>query len=618
MSFLDEARKQNSQKIVLYEYDIGVAVDNPVNFEPGIFIYQFAKSANATASDKWPRSYWFVNYDSSGFNNVKSLKVDNDNYVQVASLPLLRVQEKTFYFDKLSEKLYVHFENDSWYLDRIVRVGAISGVVDNIDFTTVNQAAYEDIIYDPHFLSLPTFSRKKDPLFFGRLGLLNFSVNLQNANGFYDDFTEKDVYGQRGQILLGFAGLDYSEYRPLITNFIEEPSWDFDSITIKNQDERELLTRKVPVRQYSLNDYGGLNEENDGKYKPLAYGPVRNAPTVCIDELFATTNATFHFMDTTDHPASSILKVHAYYQDNKSDVTASVINADLAAGTFQLPVSVCFDVDTLKEITVDFVGYSGNDGFDVITDLYNIYALTPFNSTNYDVSEWATEKLRSRGIGLYINEPSELGKIFTEIAVSLNALWFIKDNGLITQRVFYYDRIPRGIMEDWIDDPRFSKPVNEYLSSITVNYDKNYNASDSYRSYLNSSYEKEAVKKYKKYVTKNFKTLLTTKDDAIDFSETLLRRSSDVLETVVRSTKLQYIDYEIMDFVIASHNRQSESEVYSVYEIIGKTVNLDKMSIQWIMKKVSDYTIPVETSGNYFALSNYFAFDNYFGVTNYG
>jgi len=514
------------------------------------------------------------------------LSVGNTDYTKVTSIADLRTQNESFYFSYAEQRLYIHFNNNTWHFGETVRMGSVQGLIDNIDMSRDDQTYYNDIYYDPVITKLPSLNDSKDPLFWGLLKYKPLSINIENSDGAYDGFTDLDIYGQSARWKQGFAGIDYEDFVTVKTGYLTEPKWSYKNVTLNMQDPREKLSIKVATNKLDKTTYTDLSDDNVGESKPVCYGTVRSAPSICLDELASSpTNNTFLISDTEFNNISELTKVYKKVDNDIQDITASVLNLSLANGTFQLPHSTVFDGDSLYDITIDFTGSTIENGFDVMQDIYMNYAGIQFLTANYNVTEWNNEKTNAHNIGIYIAAPKEINKIFEEITETIQSFWTIQDDGLITNRLYDINRstTKRIEIDEWINDPEFSKPQKEYLSSCTCQYNQKQNG-NSYQKYENLDFTLEAQKKYKVEKSKSFKTLLTNESDAIAFTNNILERSADVKTTVKRRTLLKHIDLQLMDFVEASHDRNGNE--WNVYEIIGRNRNLANGEIELTMKYV--------------------------------
>jgi hypothetical protein len=580
MSFDTEKEKVDSLKICLFEIDIPVDNDVLINHEAGIWFNKLSPGlVEVTDDDNDTGSYSNTN---SEIYNIQSVVVDGLSYLKVDSVAALRLNTEAFYYDLDNTELYIHFANSDPPLAKSIKLGNVNGFITKVD--EANGAYYNDIYYDPRILNLPILAKSKDPLFFGRLRFDAAAVSLINTDGFFDNYEDNDVYGQPARIRLGFEGLDIDDFETIYTGFVQDFDYDFDKFTVKLLNNRKKISRVLPIRRFTDSEYTGLLDKDEQRVRPLAYGIIRNAPCILIED---SDPYTFMFMDTTDHNAGALTKVYR----NGSEVP--VDSSDLTAGTFVLTSSFFSDGD---EITADFTGATGiANGLEVIRDLLEIYANTNFNAFNYNVTEWNIAEALAYDVGLYIGEEKKINKVIEEILVSVGAAFFDQADGKWTARVYDENRTPvKAIQSDeWLSDPKKTLPSKEFLSSAKINFNKDI-TEDKFEEHTNDTYDLSAFNQYKRREQRSFDTLLTSRPNAVARSETIMTRSKVVLPTVSRKASFANISLELMDFVIAEHDRVSvTNKNWGVYEIINRSPDIKNAANNLIMKFVKDYDIPI-------------------------
>lgn len=593
MSFDTESEKENSYKVILAELDLPARVNNILNYEAGIWVMKINWNGITVTDDYGVTGYY--SEESDIIIKVGSLSVDGENYTEVSSLVNLRIQNKSFLFSQGEQTIHIHF--DSWVQpqNKQISVGATSGYCDKPqldDNGHPTESYYDNIYYSPRILEVPPIKIKKDNLFYGILQFGGGSVRFNNSDGNFDDFTAQDIYGQACRILLGFNGLLYSQFRTVLTGYVDDYSRNYDTFTINIVDRRKFLKRKLPIRTFNQTDYPDLSDDNVDVVKPIAWGRVRKAPCVCLNEMEDPAPATYEFMflDTTDNDANSLSTVYV------DDSSVAIDSTDLAAGTFELDAG---DYDPGQDVTADFIGFDDGDiienGLDVYKDLMAIYADISYISDNYNLSEFSYERNKAPDIALWIGDGEEMtieeaGK---KISESTGAIIIFQANGKITARSYYSDRsISKTISDDeWIDDPQIRYPANEFLSSAVCLYNRDI-GNDKYRRYKNDDYESTVFDKYSQYREKEFPTLLVNSTDADSKTENVLELSQEIWQYVTRKTKTQNIDLEIMHFIVANHGRPSAGVETAKYEVMGMQIALSKAEIQFDMRYVESYTIP--------------------------
>jgi hypothetical protein len=595
MSFDTEKIKPSSKKIVLVEIDKPVIVDHLINHEAGIWETTLYTTTTVLGSDLEIGYYGDIN-STIEYNNIKSCKVDGVNYTQVFSLADLRLQNEGFYFDKANQKVYFHFNNWEQPLDKKISVGQVEGYCDKVDQVRADGCYYNDIYYAPRVLSLPSFSKKKDSNFFGVIQYQGGTIVIDNTDSDdnFDDVNDFDIFGQPIRVFFGFEGFEYNEYKQLIQGYIEDYDIDESKFKINFQDYRKQLSREIPIRQFSQTDYPYLADDLVNTYKPLAWGYVRGRAAICLNQ-YEAEPFQFMFVDTTDHDATELIMVYV----NGIEKTPS--NVDLTAGTFELS-DVQVD-DNFDDVTCDFIGFDVSDsgqyanGFDVIVDIIEIYDNIPFLTSNYNDADWFIARAAGRDVGLYVIEPTQIIELIGKITDACDGIFFFQGDGKRTARVYSASRaITKTIQSDeWLKGSFIKKhPSTEYLTSVIIKYNENEsndNDNTKYKQILNNTYEDEVFNIYKKYQQKTFPTILAWEVDAVAKAENIMSFSKIIPEIVTRKTASQNIDLEIMDFVVAEHNRQSDTtKDWKVYEILGIRPDPLKAEVTLTMKEIRDYT----------------------------
>lgn len=607
MSFSDEIIKSISNKIALVEYDLPVEVDEFSNYEAGIW-YKKITPGVVTISGSDGLTGYYTDQNTYDYKNIASLKIGAIDYIKVTSLSQLRSQNESFYYDQATTMIYFHFTDFEWPLDKVVLAGAVQGFLKEIG----ESAYYNNIYYEPRVKNIPGLSQKKDPLFFGVLAFQSGSISFINNDGFFDNIIDLSLYRQPCRVKFGFTGIDYSEFENIFSGYVERYALTFDDFSLSAQDIRKNLSRSIPVRTFQSSEFPDIDEDNINKPKPLAYGSVKNAPVICVNENESSpTNYEFLIMDTTDYSISSVSNV---YVDNEL-LGGAHWSVDLDTGI--LSIASAQVEDNLEDVSCDFVGASETNGIAIIQDLMLKYADLQFISSNFSITQWNTAKADSRDIGLYIDKDIKVIKQIEEICKSIDCIFYVTPDGKYSAKIFDADRTPRKTIEsyEWISDPKITIDESRFLSSVKILYNQDY-AKGTYTEYLNDNYENEVLRRYKAYNQKEIKTLLATESDAMAISETVMALSKEVKEIATRTVKMQHYDLEIGDFIIASPDtRYGEADNLRIYEIISKNIDFNNFTITLEMRYVKDYEV-VETvySQGYLYYDDLY-FDRLYGTT---
>ena len=566
MTFATEKIKPGSQKITLLEIDLPYIVMNIYNYTSGIWVVvlddRFGSSGTITQTDDDGAVGYYEESVGVKYKRIGSLKVDSDDYTQETTMTACEGQDKSWYYDATNLMLFIHFANFEPPLGKVIRLGIINGFIDSID--TTQGAYYDDIYYDPRLLSVSNLSKKKDSLFYGILQYQGGSASLINTDGYFEDIiTDNELFGQPARVYLGFEGFAFSDFRNVYTGYIDGFSYDRNTFSLALVDNRKFFSRKIPVRTFNKTEFPSLDDNDVGSPKPLGYGPLRNIPCKCVNSADATAiDYYFYTYDPTDHDTGTLSEVRlngiAVAGGSYSyDVATGIIT--IASGTFVSPPTEddIYIEANLDGITCDINTTTIDHGMDIIKDLLYIYAAINYDTVNYNTTEWASETGASMQMGLYIDEEMTISEAIEKICMSEGGTFIVQDNGLFTMRHFSLSRaINRTIKRDeFLDEAKINYDGKSYLSSVVVNYSKDY-AEDKYITYRNADYEQTSFKKYKKYAEKIYDTALATLADAEIKAEDIMIQSKDVSPTVTIKTKVQNIDLELMDLVtcnIARH-----------------------------------------------------------------
>ena len=522
--------------------------------------------------------------------DVGSVTVDDLGYIKVDSLAELRLQEGSFYYVIATTALYFHFPGWEWptgiySVDRII-VGQTTGFRTQLD--SITGAYINGVEYQPRIKSVLAISKSKDPLFWGINRYQGGTVTLDNADGFFDNYKSMKIYRQPGRILLGFDGLAYADYRVVYSGNVDSYTWDFEKFNIKLQDPRKFLSIQIPRNTLTKSAYPYLDDGNVDAMKPIAYGSVRNAELICLNETEAAANFTFLLMDTEFHAVTSVSEVRV----DGVLLASSHWTLNAAAGTLSIPSAYC--VDDLTNITADFIGANIINSLAIVKDIIDNYGGIEFISTNYNMLEYNTTQAQARNCGLYLKDPKEISKIIENCCIASDVCFMVQDDGLFSARIYDTDRIPVKTIytDEWIEPPVLSLDEGQFLSSVIIKYNKDQKEGKFYQ-YLNDTYESDVVYNYRSYNQKTFETILVNESDAIAKSESIMELSKNITEVITRKTGCQNIELSLMDFIVAAPStRVGGVEFWGIYEVLGITKNLEQFHVELKLKYVKSYIMP--------------------------
>jgi len=572
----------NSKKILLVEYDYPINRNQLLNYSAGIWKWNITPGSIVVTDDNSNTGYY--GYTNTIIYNVQSLTVNGLIYLKVNALTDLNTQDEAFYYDTATYTIYITFTSFEPWLDQDIFLGAVVGYSKETDkIGNVFFANY----YKPLVKSVTGIKKSKDPLFYGLLKFNTGTIKFINNTGEFDDWRDRRVYRQPERLLLGEQGGAYSSFVRVGSGVIGEHTRSWTDFSVKYEDARTVLSNKLPKNKLTLFEFPDLQDDTIGQFKPIAYGSINNAKCICLSDPDDSPSVyTFLFVDTeyADALSLGVVKVNGVV------VTPSPTGIDLTAGTFTL-TSAQVGSD-YSSVTASFIMPLSN-GVSIIKDLMKNYASTDYIDEYYDTTEMAlaVTACNDRPDSLYIKEESEVKKAIEKICVDIDGLFFQKDNGLWTCRIYDEDRTPVATIEfDEIleGEPSIDGNEDQFLSSCIIQYNKNQDAG-TFTSYENTTYQDIVFAEYKALQSKTFETGLTTEAGAILKSETIMAYSKHIEDIVKFKVGFQFYALEIMDFVICDPiRRRSGTDSKSIYEVIEISKDLMTYKIQLALKYVKE------------------------------
>ncbi len=591
-----DKNKPVSQKIVLAELGFNITPSIWINHEAGIWCYVLTPDPPGVEDDYDIEGY-YIPQNTFIYPTVKQVLVNSVKYTRCTSYASMYATDSSFFYDISTTKLYIHM---AWWghpQGKDIAVQAIYGFCNQIDPAT--DGYYNDIYYSPRLKEMPPVKKSKDVNFFGVLQFNDGTVSFNNEDGFFDDFKDKDIYGQTVTFLFGFGGYLYDDFLIVYVGYIEQPALSFTDFKLNLVDGRKYLSEKIPKNKVMLSEYPYLSDSDEGALIPIAYGKIRNAEPICLDtDQTVPSFFTFLFMDTEFHPAVSLDAVYITEDEEVTEVTPVSIN--LAAGTFQLAAIIAAPDGNLLKVTCDFHGANIKNGLAVARDIMLLYCNKPFTEDYYDSGEWADAEGPAADIGLLVDEATEVSELLGYISRDTDVCIFPTDDGRLSARRYNTNREIRKLIQssEWLTDPEFEFPPDNYLSSCVVKYDKDRSSSD-YRTYTEDDQKDEIYARYRVDKEEEIETNLTTEDDAKAKALTVMELCGGIPEIVSRSTKAQNMDIELMDLIIAEYERQEKFDLaenlkrWHIFEIIEVDKKILSGEVALKMRTIRDFPYPV-------------------------
>ena len=595
--------------MILFELDIPTAPETWLNHESGVYSCVMSHARVEVSDGHGATGYYPAVHEGVKYN-IRSVRVNMEYYSRAASLSECRGQEKSFYWDQTNQKIYVHFEdgNPPEIYDNI-KLGAVHGYVNGYN-DRADGCYFNDMYYPPRLKSVGSLTRKIDNLFAGFMTLNSFTASIINGikadgTGFFDSFKDEEMFGCAARVLSGEPSDTYDNLTVRAEGFVDEPSWSWDEFQIKVTDKRDVLTRKIPVRTFDKTSYPSLSDDDVGKPIQLVYGLANRVPLTATGT-GASGYWDYVICDTTDHAIQSVTAIRT---DREGDDGTTTFTYSVTTGI--LSIAVASGEDEPPNVTADMNGYAVTNALDIIVDILDRYCDIRYTATFYNLTEWAEVQAEAYDLGLVIgkDDTQEIKKIIEDICISSGIGFYPTDDGKYTaKKTDLSATINRTITAaEWYDDPKFSKPRNEYLTSVTVKYGRAWDE-DTWQSVDYKAYEADVYKTYSVYQTKSYDTFLTTAADATARAEEIMALSKSIGLTMTRTTGKQHADLDIEDHIYAPYHRAGESELWGEWRVLGKSFDPAKektqLTLKWVRAYVPDeliYYYEVDADGNYIA-----------------
>lgn len=582
--------------ITIIEIDVKKLTSIFITYEPGIRFATLSPDPEEPFVDTDGNLWFWSNQGSKRITAQAVRIIDNTtrtvvNLFPTSSLTNLRTQSNGFFYDEDSTNLFLNLGttreiSQKYFID----VGQKEGFTDKVDGIRLEGAYYNDLYYQPLLTSAPSIKFNKETLYYGVFKENSTNIILDNREGFFDNYG-RNIFNNSAIIKIGNEGDDYDDYETIFNGIVSSYSTSETQFNVKLKSKIFGFTRKLPINKFTKSSYAFLSDNDVDKPVPIAYGSVIGIEPFIINR--ENTSATDYFYYLAEN-VTSVQEVRI------EGVVYVGYSEFLSQGYISIPEADARDVDdNFLEVQVDFTGGTAN-GLEAMRDIITKYIGATYNEDNYDTNQWSQQELLAEDITYFINEKTEIKKIFEKISFSQFGFFDVTKDGRFTFRSFQEaTRLKTAILfDDWKNDPARREEFNEFLTRATFKYDKNITTGN-YLTIENNVNEDVLLQKYGLSKEKTFEVQLKNQSDVETFSELILNERDDIILTYSRECDIkqgnpasQFKDIEIMDLISAAHNRDQDE--YQVYEITGKTYNLNTESIILEMRflkalNLSDY-----------------------------
>jgi hypothetical protein len=204
--------------------------------------------------------------------NCNNVIIDQVEYREVEYRSDL--QEKCYY--DAGDTIYIRYPDDDppWvYYSH--RYGVLFG------YTTTSPALLNNMMYVPGILSVPVIEQSADAYTYDEMKFVGASITMDNSKADFDNVG--DLLGNEFNILCGFKGAAYNDYRKIVQYYIANITFSLEQATFSLKDKRERLSYKIPNETYTAETYPQIEDNMIDKDIQEAYGRCFGVPGVCLN-----------------------------------------------------------------------------------------------------------------------------------------------------------------------------------------------------------------------------------------------------------------------------------------------------------------------------------------------
>ena len=511
-------------------------------YEP--YIYSSIVTVGAGLQAESIATYWTSTFGADGTYNDEILQINGITldqtleFTEQDNLADCKSTQNSFYFDATDQVLYIHIAHNDNLLAHTVETGVMYGYCSD----TVRY--FRNQLYRPIVQSIPSISDQADPLQYGIIafggGSIVFTNDVTSGVGLFD--TDEKLYGNPVRIKRGSDGDDYDDLVLVFAGYVKDLETTTATMTLEVGDKRERLEVDTPIDVFS--SLTGIAEDSNGETIPDGYGTVIQVPAYPI--LDGSGTVTFQWGTLV----TSITQVYTFDDDVLTSVTHANFSTD---GTFTLTDALCAKdgsdpTNGLKEVYVTGVMRNYSNPADIISDLNDRVANIEYNATNYNQTEWTSEKALLADVSLYMDEPKRLYEWIELLQAGSDYGFRYEDTDKITLRVDDKERTPIT----FADGTTYIRPVEIrnsdipikhnaqlYASSCIVKYAKNHRHGH-FSQVTNTDYETDVLKEHRIKKIQTYESLLTKSTDADSKALLVMEDVSEVrpiVEIVIDSEK---------------------------------------------------------------------------------
>lgn len=567
-----------------------------IDFSRAYNIYHFSIAEPITDES----NYWiewggsFDNYSHYGIQVFLNLFL-----LEVSTTSDLLVTDNSFYIDQDNDICYINIPRKPWqyYL-------GVSGLYSNKNSTFAtaprDPANLSDIYYggvkaSPR-LDVPDFENEINDVISGIVSYSDFSVNIFNDDGEYDDLEIIDYFNTPMQIgkVANEEADSIEDFNTIRKGIIGDIDVAFDKLSVKAYDKIFLLN-KTFCRKFITTNYAGLSDSDNNSDMPVAWGSVKYVKLFEINRASGDPCAWIEYLALDPDYITAASTVY------DSDGNSLTFSFTAATGVIRVTERVMewvliedgepdegewIEGECIEGETADVTGKADNSLGQIILEALeneNFEYVSGFFDTD-EVDDYLDI---CPDVNFYF-DGGTTRDLLEALLKSDNVFLILKNNGLITIRRWDVD-YDIFYVPEWLitrkPSKNFEGSFKNFCSSARVLYNKNNDKDEYLNNYLDDSQEKTIYGNYKRSYEAEFETDLSSENEAIDLAGRLLDRFGSARELLEISLGVDTFQINPLDkiYITPIINDREFSE-YGKWIVTSVNPGQDKLKLESLSK----------------------------------
>lgn len=530
----------NKEPVKIVEFDLPVNIDDSriQPYQSGVFAHTYR------VDPEWFETSYFADWGFTNDINTSPINVgsftsaDFNDHIKVNSIADCETQEGSFY--ATDYVIYVHYPETEAYWATTSRYGKVNGFTnrewEHSDGSINNLAG--NLAYLTRVIDTDDIERRLDVKSNGLFLYNKASAEMQNADGYFNQYLSRvlnsngnvtnQLFGRPFRVLRGYDGQDYDSFTQVFAGTIDTYSSPTENrFAIYGLDNREKLSRELPIETLNDTDYPNIDPELINTSKPLAGGINRYAKAVPLNTGVETLPDEIQFMYNTGE-STTLYAVYAVYDDGTGFNTISSANYsnDLTSSIITIDKSAILEPGETNKIGDIYIYFHvDNLGiYDCIVDTLEKHAGISYTSSTFDTTTWPTGGASG---GFYATDDNRL-----KISEALEFLLAGSIDYVTTDGLGRYQYISlKTTATHTIDEAAITSGISiieksdEYVSKIELGYNNKFDR------LINNDLEDELRLSYFRRKSQKIETPLTSVPKVQDLADDILELRGAIVPT---------------------------------------------------------------------------------------